>query len=104
MTADSWTTARENAEVLFWQARIRVVVAIVAGVAALVLQRTGVLQGSAALLLSVTAAYLGTVTLINAFARRWGGAGNLLVASAILCDIVFIFSTIASSSVVFGSS
>ena len=100
MTADSWTTARENAEVLLWQGRIRVVVAMIAGVAGLVLQQAGVLPGSGALLFGVTAAYVATIGLLCYVTKRAGEAGNVLVAATVLSDLVFIFSsTIASSSV-----
>jgi diguanylate cyclase (GGDEF)-like protein len=100
VTADSWTTARENAEVLLWQGRIRVVVAIVAGVAALVLQQAGVLPGSGTLLFGVVASYLATIGILCYVTKRAGEAGNVLVAATVLADLVFIFSsTIASSSV-----
>jgi diguanylate cyclase (GGDEF)-like protein len=100
VTADAWTTARENAEVLLWQGRIRVVVAIVAGVAALVLQQAGVLPGSGALLFAVVASYIATIGALCYVTKQLGGAGNVLVAATVLCDLLFIFSsTIASSSV-----
>jgi diguanylate cyclase (GGDEF)-like protein len=100
VTADSWTTARENAEVLLWQGRIRVVVAVIAGVAALVLQQARVLPGSSGLLFAVTAAYVVTIGVLCYVTKRAKGAGNLLVAATVLSDLVFIFSsTIASSSV-----
>jgi len=86
--------------VLLWQGRIRVVVAVVAGVTALVLQQAGVLPGASGMLFGVTAAYLATIGLLCWATKRAGGAGNLLVAATVLADLVFIFSsTIASSSV-----
>jgi diguanylate cyclase (GGDEF)-like protein len=86
--------------VLLWQGRIRVVVAVIAGVAALVLQQAGVLPGSSALLFAVMSAYTGSIGVLCYATKRIGGAGNLLVAATVLSDLVFIFSsTIASSSV-----
>jgi diguanylate cyclase (GGDEF)-like protein len=100
VTADAWTTARENAEVLLWQGRIRVVVAVVAGVAALVLQQAGVLPGASTMLFGVTASYIATVGVLCYVVKRTGEAGNVLVAATVLADLVFIFSsTIASSSI-----
>lgn len=100
MTADAWTTARENAEVLLWQGRIRIVVAVIAGVAALVLQQAGVLPGGSGMLFGITAAYITTIGLLSYVTKRAGEAGNVMVAMTVLSDLVFIFSsTIASSSV-----
>jgi diguanylate cyclase (GGDEF)-like protein len=84
--------------VLLWQGRIRVVVAIVAGVAALLLQQAGVLPGSSALLFAVTAAYIATIGLLCYVTKRAGEAGNLLVAATVLSDLAFIFSSIIASS------
>ncbi|HEY4304265.1 MAG TPA: GGDEF domain-containing protein [Gemmatimonadaceae bacterium] len=83
---------------LLWQGRIRVVVAIVAGVAALLLQQAGVLPGSSALLFAVTAAYIATIGLLCYVTKRAGEAGNLLVAATVLSDLAFIFSSIIASS------
>jgi diguanylate cyclase (GGDEF)-like protein len=99
VTAEPWTTARENAEVLLWQGRIRVVVAIIAGIAGLVLQQARVLPGSSALLLVVIVGYVATIGLLTYATQRMGGAGNVLVATTVLSDLLFIFTfTIASSS------
>lgn len=99
MTRDPHTTARINAEVLLWQGRIRIAVAVVAGGAAFVLQQVGVLHGSAAWLLGVIAGYIAIVGLIGVQIHRTGSAGNILVASTVLSDLLFIFcSTIVSSS------
>lgn len=98
MTAESWTTARENAEVLLWQGRIRVVVAIVVGVAALVLQQMGVLPGRSALLTAVTVGYAATIALLSWLVQRKREAGNVLVAATVLTDLLFIFSFIIASS------
>lgn len=85
---------------LLWQGRIRIVVAIVAGVAGLVLQQGGVLPGNSGLLLVVIVGYGATVGLLCWVTQRARSAGNVLVAATVLCDLVFIFSfTIASSSV-----
>ena len=87
MTAEPWTTARENAEVLLWQGRVRVVVAIIAGIAGLVLQQARVLPGHSSLLSAVIAGYVATIGLLTFATRRMGGAGNLLVAATVLSDL-----------------
>ena len=98
VTAEPWTTARENAEVLLWQGRIRVVVAIIAGIVGLVLQQARVIPGSSSLLLGVIVGYVATIGLLTYATTRIGGAGNVLVATTVLSDLLFVFTfTIASS-------
>lgn len=100
VTRDPHSTARANAEVLLWQGRIRVMLAVAAGGAAFVLQQTGVLRGNALWLLGVIAGYMMVVGVMGFQIRRAGRAGNLIVAATVLSDLLFIFSsTIASSSV-----
>lgn len=84
---------------LLWQGRVRVVVAIIAGIAGLVLQQARVLPGHSSLLSAVIAGYVATIGLLTFATRRMGGAGNLLVAATVLSDLVFVFTfTIASSA------
>src|SRR6476620_158067 len=98
VTRDPQTSARANAEVLLWQGRIRIVVAVAAGGAAFVLQQLGVLHGSDGWLLAIIAGYIAVVGLIGYSIHRTGVAGNPIVAVTVLFDLLFIFlSTIASS-------
>jgi diguanylate cyclase (GGDEF)-like protein len=84
--------------VLLWQGRVRIGVAVAAGGAAFVLQQLNVLHGSEGWLLAVSAAYIAIVGVIGFQIHRSGEAGNLIVATTVLFDLLFIFSsTIASS-------
>lgn len=99
MTRDIQTNARANAEVLLWQARVRIAVALVAGGVALGLEKVGWLHGSASTLFLIVVAYIAVVAAIGWWIRRTGTASDLTVAATILGDLFFIFaSTIASAA------
>jgi diguanylate cyclase (GGDEF)-like protein len=99
VTRDPHPKARANAEVLLWQGRVRVILAVVAGGAAFVLQQAGVLRGSGLSLLGVIAGYIAIVGILGVLIRRTGEAGNLVVATTVLSDLLFIFlSTLVSST------
>jgi diguanylate cyclase (GGDEF)-like protein len=99
VTRESQAAARSNAEVLLWQGRIRIAVAILAGGVAFGLEQAGILRGDGSWLIQVVAGYISIIGLIDWVIRRTGRAGNLLVAATVLSDVVFIFvSTIASST------
>lgn len=98
MTRDSQFSARANAEVLLWQGRVRIAVAILAGGVAFMLVQAGILRGHGAWLLGAIAGYVAVVGVLGWLIRRAGRAGNLIVGTTVLSDLVFIFvSTIASS-------
>ncbi len=100
VTRDPHSKARANAEVLLWQGRIRIVLAVAAGGAAFILQQLGVLHGNGASLIAVIAGYMAVVGVLGWWIHRTGVAGNVVVAATVLSDILFIFSsTIVSSSV-----
>ncbi len=99
VTRDPHSKARANAEVLLWQGRIRIVLAVAAGGAAFILQQLGVLHGNGASLIAVIAGYMAIVGILGWWIHRTGEAGNVVVAATVLSDILFIFSsTIVSSS------
>ncbi|HXT16846.1 MAG TPA: GGDEF domain-containing protein [Gemmatimonadaceae bacterium] len=99
MRRDPQTTARANAEVLLWQGRVRIAVAMAAGGIAFVLREFGMLQGNAAALLAVIAGYLGAIGVLGWSLRRHGAAGDSTIAATVACDLLFIFaSTLASAS------
>jgi diguanylate cyclase (GGDEF)-like protein len=88
-----------NAEVLLWQGRVRIGLALAAGGVAFLLQQTGVLRDSGPWLFVVIAAYMVVIGLIGWRLHRVGTAGNLVVGTTIACDVMFIFgSTIASAT------
>ena len=98
MNRDSQFSARANAEVLLWQGRVRVGVAILAGGVAFMLVQAGILRGHGEWLLGAIAGYVAVVGVLGWLIRRAGRAGNLIVGTTVLSDLVFIFvSTIASS-------
>ena len=62
------------------------------------LAQAGVLQGHGESILGAIVGYVGVVGLLGWLIRRSGRAGNLIVGTTVLSDLVFIFvSTIASS-------
>jgi diguanylate cyclase (GGDEF)-like protein len=95
---DYQSSARANAEVLLWQGRVRIAVAILAGGVAFMLAQAGVLRGHGAWILGAIVGYVGVVGCLGWLIRRSGRAGNAIVGTTVLSDLVFIFvSTIASS-------
>ena len=98
MIRDYQSSARANAEVLLWQGRVRIAVAILAGGVAFMLAQAGVLRGHGAWILGAIVGYVGVVGCLGRLIRRSGRAGNAIVGTTVLSDLVFIFvSTIASS-------
>jgi diguanylate cyclase (GGDEF)-like protein len=98
VTRDSQSAARANAEVLLWQGRVRIAVAILAGGVAFMLVQAGILRGHSQWILGAIVGYVATVGLLGWLIRRTGLAGNMIVGTTVLSDLVFIFvSTIASS-------
>jgi diguanylate cyclase (GGDEF)-like protein len=98
VTRDSQFSARANAEVLLWQGRVRIAVSILAGGVAFMLVQAGILSGHGPWILGAIVGYVAIVGVLGWLIRRTGRAGNLVVATTVLSDLVFIFvSTIASS-------
>lgn len=98
MNSESLLATRTNAEVLLWQARVRIVLAVIAGGATFVLQQAGILRGNGAWLISVIAGYLAVVGILGWWIRRTDEAGNWIVGTTVLLDLLFIFSTTIASS------
>src|SRR5215831_12079160 len=80
-----------NAEVLLWQGRVRIGLALAAGGVAFILQQTGVLRDSGPWLFLVIAGYMTVIGLIGWRLHRTGSAGDPVVGLTIGCDLVFIF-------------
>jgi diguanylate cyclase (GGDEF)-like protein len=88
-----------NAEVLLWQGRVRIGLALAAGGVAFALQQTGVLRDTGPWLFLVIAGYLAIIGLIGWHLHRAGTAGDAIVGATIACDLAFIFwSTVISTT------
>jgi diguanylate cyclase (GGDEF)-like protein len=98
IASQSESNPRAYAEVLLWQSRIRIAVAMMAGGTASLLQLLGVLQGNAGIITSASAAYVAVVALLRFEMRRTGMAGNSAIATTVFGDLVFIFALTLSSS------
>jgi len=91
--------AHANAEVLLWQGRVRIGLALAAGGFAFVLQQTGLLRDSGPWLFLVIAGYMVVVGLIGWRLYHTRTAGDLLVGLTTASDLIFIFwSTVASTT------
>ena len=96
---DQNTPARTNAEVLLWQGRVRVALAVLAGGVAFVLQQAGLLRDSGPWLLLGIGFYLAAIGLVGWRLHATEMAGQTLVGATIACDLIFIFwSTVASTT------
>jgi diguanylate cyclase (GGDEF)-like protein len=87
-----------NAEVLLWQGRVRIGLALAAGGVAFILQQTGVLRDSGPWLFVAIAAYMTVIGLIGWRLHYTGMAGHVIVGATIACDLVFIFSSTVAST------
>jgi len=99
LPGDPNSPTRANAEVLLWQGRVRIALALVVGGVAFALQQSGILRDTGVWLFGIIAGYMVLVASMAWWVRRAGSAGNTAVAATIAADLVFIFaSTIASST------
>jgi diguanylate cyclase (GGDEF)-like protein len=89
---------RTYADVLRWQGRFRVAVAVVVGSVSLALQQAGVLADGAPWLLLAAAGYMIVVATIGWQVHDRQRAGNFAVAIVVAADIAFVFSSIVASS------
>jgi diguanylate cyclase (GGDEF)-like protein len=98
VNSTSQSRASVNAEVLLWQSRVRMIVALVAGGAEFILQQHRILQGNALYLLEGVCGYIAVITAVALFVQKTGRAPNWSVAITVIADILFIFgSTLVSS-------
>ncbi len=83
---------------VLWQSKIRLVVGLLAGGAALLLVRTGTLAASATPLLATLAGYLGLVGILHLVARKSRETPSAAIATMLVGDLLFIFATTLLSS------
>jgi diguanylate cyclase (GGDEF)-like protein len=95
---DSHSSTHANAEVLLWQGRVRIALALVAGGMAFLLQQMGVLHDSGLWLFFAIALYMLVVGSLGWRAHRAGSAGDGMVLATIAADLLFIFSSTVFSS------
>ena len=98
LSATGDARASVNAEVLLWQSRVRMMVALLAGGAQFILQQHRILRGNALYLLEGVCGYIAVVTVIALYVQRTNRAPSWTIACTVLADIVFIFGSTAVSS------
>ncbi|MFL5579173.1 MAG: diguanylate cyclase [Gemmatimonadaceae bacterium] len=86
--------ARSEPEVLLWQSRIRVVLAVALGAVAAALMGAGVLLGSASRLLSWLAAYVVYVLVVRSHVVRTRRVSPAVAALVIAGDLAAVFVTV----------
>jgi diguanylate cyclase (GGDEF)-like protein len=100
LTRDPLAQSRANAEVLLWQGRVRIAVAVAVAGTSTVLQRTGVLHGGATALVGIVVGYIAIIGGLGLSTRRKHTAGNPTIGVTVGADLLFIFlSTIVVSPV-----
>ena len=98
MNLDSTPTARTMANILGWQSRVRIIVALIYGAATMALQAFDMLLGSVSTILATLAAYIA-VTFVTAFlAKRYRNLAEVAVGIAITSDIAFLFAVTGVTS------
>jgi diguanylate cyclase (GGDEF)-like protein len=98
MNLDSTPTARTMANILGWQSRVRIIVAVIYGAATMALQAFDMLLGSVTTILATLAAYVA-VTLLTAFlAKHYRNLAEVAVGIAITSDIAFLFAVTGVTS------
>ena len=95
MTSLEYRSPRPSstAEILLWQARIRLVAAILLGVVAGGLQATGHLPGTPNSLLQAVVAYIAAVSVMYVIVRETLRVAPLVVACTLLADAFLVFAT-----------
>lgn len=86
------------AATILWQSRIRIVVALVAGTASLLLLWTGALAGSATWVVACVGGYLALVGTLHVVARHARETPSPAIAIMLLGDLLLIFATTVLNS------
>jgi diguanylate cyclase (GGDEF)-like protein len=86
------------AEVLRWQAAIRVGITAAVVTLWVALQALGVIPGSPAMLVTVVVTYAVVVVLAALGVRRWPSLSTALVTATVVADLAFIFGWMAAST------
>lgn len=86
------------AATILWQTKVRIIVALVAGAAGVLLLWTGTLTGSGTWVLGAFGAYLALVGTLYLIARRAGSAPSPATVVMLLADLLLIFATTVLNS------
>lgn len=93
MSIQSRPLAGAGAEVLLWQNRIRIIVAILVAGIEVALQQAGVLRGSPPQLVACIAAYVVVIALLTLRIRALDAARDWIVLLTVAADLLIIFGT-----------
>ena len=98
MNFDSTPNSHALATVLGWQAKVRILVAVVYAAATMALQSVGMLRGQASNIALILAGYVAITFATTLWARRFNHMVEFPAAVAITADIAFLFAVTGVTS------
>jgi diguanylate cyclase (GGDEF)-like protein len=98
MNFDSSPNSHTLATVLGWQAKVRIIVALIYAAATMVLQAVGMLRGSVTTIAITLAVYVAITVVTTVWARRFESMVAIPAAIAITADIAFLFAVTGVTS------
>jgi diguanylate cyclase (GGDEF)-like protein len=98
MNFDSTPNAHALATVLGWQAKVRILVAVVYAAATMALQSVGMLRGQASVIALILVGYVAITFATTIWAKRFKHMVEFPAALAITSDIAFLFAVTGVTS------
>src|SRR4051812_43102876 len=98
MNFDSSPNSHTLATVLGWQAKVRIIVALIYAAATMVLQAVGMLRGGVTTIAITLAVYVAITVVTTVWARRFESMVAIPAAIAITADIAFLFAVTGVTS------
>jgi diguanylate cyclase (GGDEF)-like protein len=98
MNFDSTPNAHVLATVLGWQAKVRILVAVIYAAATMALQSVGMLRGQAGIIALILAGYVAITFVTTIWAKRFKHMVEFPAAIAITADIAFLFAVTGVTS------
>jgi diguanylate cyclase (GGDEF)-like protein len=98
MNFDSTPNSHALATVLGWQAKVRILVAVIYAAATMVLQSVGMLRGRVGMIALILAGYVAVTLATTAWARKFKHMVDFPAAVAITADIAFLFAVTGVTS------
>jgi diguanylate cyclase (GGDEF)-like protein len=92
MNFDSTPNSHTLATVLGWQARVRILVAVIYAAATMALQSVGMLRGQVGMIALILVGYIVVTMLTTVWAKRFHHMVDFPAAVAITADIAFLFA------------